>query len=287
MSTVSIEQLYLTALRRPPDPHARVAAERGFAAGTLTPTDVLAQLVSSDEFRRLRALDTAIAHARGARDGDRALHGLAAPAGTDERVIEIPWVLSRYRGERRVLDIGSVNADRAYLDALLELAPAAIGVDIVPGTVAGMDLRLADVRCLPFPTGSFDVVFCVSTLEHIGANQAVYGVADDPDPDGVPRALSEIRRVLDRGGRALVTVPCGREEDHGWFVQHTRDSWNRLFARAELLVADQELYVLHETGWCVGRDDCCRYGERGPAASAVLCTMLRRARRLRPRLSRS
>ncbi len=31
-------------------------------------------------------------------------------AGSDERVIEIPWVLSRYRGEARVLDVGSARA---------------------------------------------------------------------------------------------------------------------------------------------------------------------------------
>ena len=36
--------------------------------------------------------------------------------------------------------------------------------------------------------------------------------------------------MLARDGYALVTVPCGVEEDRGWFVQHDREGWNRLFA---------------------------------------------------------
>ena len=42
-------------------------------------------------------------------------------AADSERAVEIPWALSRYRGERRVLDVGYANAEPRYLSALEEL----------------------------------------------------------------------------------------------------------------------------------------------------------------------
>jgi hypothetical protein len=63
-------------------------------------------------------------------------------------------------------------------------------------------------------------------------------------------------------------------------VQHGRAGWNCLFEAAGLVVADQELYVLSLHGWELDNDDRAGYGERGPGASAVLCSELR-PRRLR------
>jgi hypothetical protein len=95
--------------------------------------------------------------------------------------------------------------------------------------------------------------------------------------------------VLTLDGYALVTVPYGEDEDQGWFVQHDRDGWNRLYAAADLYVFDQELYLLGPGGWQASEDANVRYGERGPAASAVLCTELhpgRRRHELRRRVAR-
>jgi SAM-dependent methyltransferase len=189
-------------------------------------------------------------------------------------------VLSRYGGEPRVLDVGSANAEPLYLEALCELAPGVVGVDRAVAELPGLDLRVGDLRRLPFPDRSYDAVLCISTLEHVGSSQTRYGLDVDAVGGGIPEALREIRRVLTLEGYALVTVPCGRAEDHGWFVQHGRGAWNRFFDQAGLQVAEQELYVLDLRGWALGDDDRAGYGERGPGASAVLCTELRPRRRL-------
>jgi hypothetical protein len=94
-------------------------------------------------------------------------------------------------------------------------------------------------------------------------------------------ALRELRRVLARAGRLLVTVPLGEPGEHGWFRQDDVRGWTRLFSRAGLFVEEQEAYVLDDEGWHADpgfRPDGVRYGERGPAASAVLCTALSPAR---------
>ena len=277
MTEEPVEELYRLVLGRPPDGEAGAEAAARLAAGTLSRAGLLAELVASGEFTRLRAIEDGIALARRARAARARPHGLTGPPGTDERVVEIPWVLARYRGERRVLDLGSANADPAYLAALVEAAPGAVGLDLAEAAIPGLRTEVGDLRRLPFGDRAFDVAFCVSTLEHVGADNTTYGVVSGEG--GIPEALGELRRVLGRDGYALVTVPCGEEEDRGWFVQHGHEGWNRLFAAADFAVCDQELYVLGPDGWRVGDDDRSGYGRRGPAASAVLCSELHPGRR--------
>jgi O-antigen chain-terminating methyltransferase len=190
----------------------------------------------------------------------------------------MPWVLARYRGEPRVVDIGYANAAPAYLEALVAAAPSrVVGLDVIDAPVAGMRSVVGDLRALPFPDESFDVVLCVSTIEHVGRDNRVYGVDDEQDESGIPQALREIRRVLAPGGRALLTVPTGAKEDHGWFVQLPAAAWRSLFADAGLHVAEEEVYALGADGWRAAAGDAedARYGQRGAAASAVYCVELR------------
>ncbi len=53
-----------------------------------------------------------------------------------------------------------------------------------------------DLTKIPFPSESFDLVICNHVLEHI------------PDDD---KAISEIRRVLSKGGNAIVQVPISNK----------------------------------------------------------------------------
>jgi len=205
---------------------------------------------------------------------------LTAPPGTTERAIEVPWVLRQYRGERRVLDVGYAFAPQNYIDALTSLGiPRLVGVDLNghrDPPPPNMETLIADVRALPLETCSFDLVICISTLEHIGRDNTVYGVHTERDEAGISAALTEMGRVLTRHGRLLVTVPTGDREDRTDFLQATPDEWCAIF-RAACFDCDYIVYELTENGWRhtpsfdpVGVG----YGSRGPAASAVLCAEL-------------
>lgn len=190
-------------------------------------------------------------------------------------MIEIPWTLSRYRGEPRVLDVGSAHAPPAYLRALTAATPGRpVAVDLAAAELDGFECVAADLRALPFDDGTFDVAFCISTLEHVGADNTLYGVEDERDADGVPRALQELGRVVGGSGRLLVTVPCWAPEEHGWFVQHDEDGWLELFAAAGLHVEEHELYSLDEHGWRSTDALEAGYATVGSAASGVLCAEL-------------
>lgn len=280
-----VDAAFGLVLRRPPDAEARERALRKLAEGTLSRATLLHELVTAPEFERVRQLDDAIALARGARArGERPRH-LQAPAGTDERLVEVPWVLSRLR-TGRVLEVGHAFAEPAYLAALVDASPGElVGVDLAQAEVPGMETVVADARDLPFPDASFDQALLVSTLEHIGADNEVYGVGGEADDTGRTAALRELRRILRPSGSLLVTVPLGEPGDYGWFRQEDVRGWTRLFTGVGFFVEEQEAYELGEDGWRSAptfHPTGVVYGERGPAASAVLCAELspQRLRRL-------
>lgn len=280
-----VDAMFALVLRRGADEEARTRALAKLGEGTLSRATLLHELVCASEFERVRQLDDVIAFARGARArGERPRH-LQAPPETDERLVEVPWVLSRLRSGR-VLEIGYAFAEPAYVAALVDAdVGELVGADLAAADVPGMDTVVADARALPFPDGSFDQVLLVSTLEHIGADNTVYGADGSVDASGRVAALGEVRRVLKASGSLLVTVPLGEPHDYGWFRQEDIRGWTKLFTGAGFFVEEQEAYELLDDGWRSAPTFAASgvvYGERGPAASAVLCVELspRRLRRL-------
>ena len=83
--------------------------------------------------------------------------------------------------------------------------------------------------------------------------------------------------MLRPDGSLLVTVPAGEPEDYGWFRQEDVRGWTHHFVRTGFFVEELEVYELREEGWRASptfQSAGVRYGERGPAASAVLCAEL-------------
>lgn len=272
-----VERLFREVLRRSPDEEARERALAKLGDGTLSRATFIHELVTSAEAQRVRELDDAVALGLGARARGERLSWLQAPAATDERVIEIPWVLSRLVAAGRVLEVGYAFAEAPYLAGLLRSGVDLVGVDLAEREIEGMERLVADVRSLPLPDSSVDQVLLVSTLEHVGADNTQYGLSAEEDPAARVEALRELARVLRRGGRLLVTVPLGEPGDHGWFRLDDVSGWTALFASAGLFVEEQEAYELTPDGWRAApafRSDGVGYGDRGPAASAVLCTEL-------------
>jgi SAM-dependent methyltransferase len=248
-------RLYRLALRRDPEPEALARATSRLVDGTLSRAALLEELVSSAEFERVRALDDGIAFAEWARRAKERPRELRGPSSCDERVVEIPWTLARYRGEPRVLDVGYAHAEPAYLRALTAAATAEVtGVDLAEAQVPGIRPVVADVRSLPFEDESFDIVFCISTLEHVGYDNTRYGVEGARGEDGMQAALAELLRVLDDSGRLLLTVPCGPEQDHGWYVRLPAESWRRLFEGCGLAIVEDEVYGWTDEGWQTVRE---------------------------------
>ena len=116
-----------------------------------------------------------------------------------------PRIAGRLSG--RVIDVGCGIGD------FLAFRPGTVGVDVNPHNVdyclqRGLDARVVGAGEYPFADASFDGAVMDNVLEHIA--------------DTVP-TLTEIRRVLRRGGVLIVGVPGHRghmhDPDHKHFYE--------------------------------------------------------------------
>jgi SAM-dependent methyltransferase len=277
-----LDALWRLVLRRGIEPEERVATEARLAAG-MSRAALLRELATSAEHEHALHLDNSVAWAAAARRAGERPRNLVAPKGVDERPIEIPWCLARYGGAASVLDVGYAFAEPAYLAGLLGLGAAKLtGVDLATADVPGLRSVQADLRDLPFGDGEFDVAIAISTLEHVGRDNAQYGLASEHDDPSLDAALRELRRV---SARLLVTVPTGAGELLPEQAVFTPQEWVERFQRAGFLVWEDELYELGADGWrsVPELSPGLRYGALGPGASAVLCAELR-PRRISARL---
>lgn len=112
---------------------------------------------------------------------------------------EYPWALERadLAPGARVLDAGCgasifpiYLADRGHQVSAIDLQPP-FGLDAQHGLA--VEYVQGDLTRLPWGDDSFDAVFCISVIEHLGHGR-------------VKDAMDEMRRVLRPGGRLLLTT---------------------------------------------------------------------------------
>ena len=227
----------------------------------------------------------------------RFAHGKRLPGGygvgLDERVVEYPWLISQLSGGR-VLDAGSVLNHAHILDRVLPGIESLSITTLQPEPESfperGVRYHYGDLRDLPLENGSFDAVVCLSTLEHVGMDNSIYGAdaarADDPRHEA-RRALSELERVSAPGGTLLLSVPFGQREDHGWFRQFDADDLADLLSAPRFVTAKTEIFKYSAAGWqrSSARDAAsCRYrdyhqdtapvSDLAAAARAVACVAI-------------
>ena len=149
-------------------------------------------------------------------------------AGLDERVVEFPWALHRLRSRwmagTPILDAGSVlNHPRILAYCRRErLGPLSIVTLRYEGRAEVSDdvrYEFADLRRLPYRDEWFSSVVCLSTIEHVGMDNRMYGDtsgASTSPSDEAMRAMQELRRVTQSGGTLLLSVPFGAREHRTW-----------------------------------------------------------------------
>ena len=213
----------------------------------------------------------------------------------NERVVEIPWALSQYAGEQNVLEVGPVGAQPEYLDALRRLPIKELhGVDITEGELEGFIMSNADIRATKYSDGFFDLIFCISTLEHIGQDNSWYdpskeikskssvvrgNVTDDKttvgDEDLV--AFAEMLRILKKKGKLVLTLPYGKFQNHGWFINYDSELVNRLVnSQKDKIKIAEKRYFAYNLGWYESFEtDAIKnnwyQANKATTASAVIC----------------
>jgi SAM-dependent methyltransferase len=175
--------------------------------------------------------------------------------GFDERVVELPWLLA-HPLHGRLLDAGSTLNHAHVLERLLTRVERLHVVTLAPEehafTKLGVSYLYEDLRALPYRTSYFDAVACISTLEHVGMDNRLYGSdlprAAEPQREAA-RALDELVRVLAPGGTLFLTVPYGAAEDHGWFRQYDREAVIKLGEVRRLTLEALSVFRYTAAGW--------------------------------------
>lgn len=156
-------------------------------------------------------------------------HGQDLPPGygvaMDERVVEYPWVFSRLNDVGRMLDAGSTFNH----DFLLQRPPLK-GADLTIMTLApesrcywydGYSYIFGDLRETFFADATFDTIASISTIEHVGLDNALLYTGDpvdaESDQNGFVAAVREFKRILKSHGTCLISVPFGKRDNLGWY----------------------------------------------------------------------
>lgn len=213
---------------------------------------------------------------------------LAIP-GHSERIIEVPWAARYLADAKTILDIGFAMSSFDWLGLLLAAQARSDtslqAADIVkPKRVASrypdpwreqvlsVPVTIGDIRNCELPLGHFDLVTCISTIEHIGFDEASIDdpnsafkrgktpaeIAANRDPNTNRDVLDAFHRVLQDNGRAMISVPMGRggptllKDSLGLYTrqwEYDQESWNELISHPGFKIIEQQFFAL-------GTDDC-------------------------------
>ncbi len=179
------------------------------------------------------------------------LEASAEPASPDQRLIEYAFVIGKLhsRPPGRVLDVGCTSSLNCLPAVLASIGWEVRGIDFREFKYrhANFEFTLGDFRHTGFPDNSFDAVYAVSTLEHVGLSGR-YGLIEE-DPEGDIRTVEEMGRILRPGGSLLCTLPYAREARILRPLQRIYDqsSLDRLFSGWTL--QDQAYFARGDSGY--------------------------------------
>ena len=138
----------------------------------------------------------------------------------DERVVEIPWIVSELKKVKgNLLDAGSTLNQSYILKSIKHLNKIFI-TTLYPEENYHNNLNVSytyeDLSNLSFKNEYFDIVTSISTLEHINYNNNIYNYgkfkySQKKQKNKLFTVLENLKRVLKKRGTLLITVPYGKK----------------------------------------------------------------------------
>jgi SAM-dependent methyltransferase len=194
-------------------------------------------------------------------------HGL----GMDERVVEYPWVISRLKSRQgSIMDAGGALNKRFVLDLPWVKERSVLVFKLSAGRKSdkkNLLHRSGDLRHTGFPDDFFDVIVCISTLEHIGMDNTLLYTHDTAYDENKPldylKVIDEFHRILKPKGTLLITVPYGRYKNHGWFQQFDMERVDSVVKQFKPARSESTYFKYTKKGWQVASSaecaDCSYY----------------------------
>lgn len=167
-----------------------------------------------------------------------------------EREAEIPFVLENLpEPPAKLLDVSCCYS--SFLLEMINLGFDCWGIDILDYGVPCDRFIKADARNIPFDDKSFDVVTCISSLEHYGLVETPYHSDTEYDELAPFKAIKEMARVLKDDGIIILTLPFGSgdEELSKWIKFYNTKLITELIHSANLKIVKKQIKSLIDNVW--------------------------------------
>lgn len=167
-----------------------------------------------------------------------------------ERFAEIPFVLENMPDPpAKLLDVSCSYS--LFLLEMDKLGIDAYGIDINDYGIPYSKFIKADARNIPFEDKSFDVVTCISALEHFGLVQTPYHSDVVYDPEAAFTATREMVRVLKDDGIIILTLPFGYAKGAwlDWVKFYNSDMIKQLIDSANLSIFKKQIKACKNNLW--------------------------------------
>lgn len=186
--------------------------------------------------------------------------------GVDERCVEYPWLFANLPEDSKfILDAGSVLNYEYILDQPLfknrDLTIMTLSPEYNCFWYKGISYIYSDLRDIPIRDGYYDVIICISVLEHIGLNNTIFTKDARYNENNLTDfviAMKELRRILKPHGTLLLSVPYGIYSHLGMQQQFDRKLLTKAidaFGRTGRVM--ETFYLYSADGWQQSTDKEC------------------------------
>ena len=175
----------------------------------------------------------------------------------DERIVEIPWIIKEIKNKKgNLLDAGSSLNFYKFLKNLKKFDKIFI-TTLFPENNFYNKLRISytyeDISNLSFKDEFFDVVTCISTLEHIGYNNKIYNNENYKNSkkkkNHLNLFLKNLYRVLKKKGILLITIPYGKYGSYQNMQQFDEKALKTIFKILNLRKIFEKYYKVNKNNW--------------------------------------